>query len=260
MLSAVLVTLGLIVFGIALARPTWLPAWARVRVLATATQEDSGLYCKEHGVPEKFCTLCHEELRKTLMLCKEHGNIPEDICTKCHPEVEKKYNIEMCPKGHGLPRAFCVACGKVTSASAALPDDGWCATHNKPEAECPECANDPRTIGPVAAGETSQVCRQPLADGQARLGQARPASRHPDGRGDRGDPCPPPDRQCRDRLRRQPLRRDQPACCRVPPRGSSRPWAKPFVRATSWRSSTRPRSAPPRRSSSQHMPRSSSPR
>ena len=73
---------------------------------AAPAAEDAGLYCKEHGVPEKFCTLCHEELKETLMLCKEHGNIPEDICTLCHPEVEKKYNIEMCPKGHGLPEAL----------------------------------------------------------------------------------------------------------------------------------------------------------
>src|SRR4051794_27228023 len=147
--------------AVVVARPGWAPSWARSGVQAPAN-EDAGLYCKEHGVPEKFCTLCHEELTRTLMLCKEHGNIPEDICTRCHPEVEKKYNIAMCPKGHGLPREFCVECGKVTSASAALPDDGWCATHNKPESECPECAKDPRKIGPVAAGEVPKVCRIPL--------------------------------------------------------------------------------------------------
>ena len=82
--------------------PEKLPAWARFGEKAPAA-EDAGLYCKEHGVPEKFCTLCHEELKDKLMLCKEHGNIPEDICTLCHPEVEKKYNLKMCPKGHGLP-------------------------------------------------------------------------------------------------------------------------------------------------------------
>ena len=161
-LSAGLVTVGLIGFGVAQDRPTWLPTLVRFAVPTATAQEDSGLYCKEHGVPEKFCTLCHEELTKTLMLCKEHGNIPEDICTKCHPEVQKKYNIEMCPKGHGLPREFCVECGKVTSASAALIDDGWCSTHNTPEAECPECSKDPSRIGPVAAEEPPRVCRRPL--------------------------------------------------------------------------------------------------
>ena len=71
---------------------------------------DYGPYCKEHGVPEKFCTICHPELKDKLLLCTEHGNIPEDICTLCHPEVEKKYDIEMCPKGHGLPKHFCSKC------------------------------------------------------------------------------------------------------------------------------------------------------
>jgi len=77
-----------------------------------AGSEDAGLYCKEHGVPEKFCTLCHEELKSKLLLCKEHGDIPEDICTLCHPEVEKKHGIEMCSNGHKLPRAFCMECAK----------------------------------------------------------------------------------------------------------------------------------------------------
>ncbi len=166
--STVLLSVVVIGFGVTAARPAWLttwaqrlPAWTRAGVPAPAQdKEDAGLYCKEHGVPEKFCTLCHEELTKSLMLCKEHGNIPEDVCTKCHPEVEKKYNIEMCPKGHGAPKHYCVECGTISSAS--LPDDGWCATHNKPEAECPECARDPRKVGPVAAGEQPKVCRQPL--------------------------------------------------------------------------------------------------
>lgn len=74
--------------------------------------EDAGLFCKEHGVPEKFCTLCHEELKGKLLACKEHGGLPEDICTLCHPDVEKKYNLEMCPNGHKLPKHFCAECSK----------------------------------------------------------------------------------------------------------------------------------------------------
>ncbi|GIW86346.1 MAG: hypothetical protein KatS3mg108_0670 [Isosphaeraceae bacterium] len=151
--------------AVAVTRPDWLPAGVRARLplaakAAEAPAEDAGLYCKEHGVPEKFCTLCHEELVKTLQMCAEHGNIPEDICTQCHPEVEKKYNIEMCPKGHGLPKEFCFKCGKATSASAALPDDGWCATHNKPEALCAECKLDPKSHDAAPGG--AMVCRQPL--------------------------------------------------------------------------------------------------
>jgi len=82
----------------------------------TPAAADTGLYCKEHGVPEKFCTLCHEELKSKLQLCKEHGNIPEDICTLCHPEVEAKNQIEMCPNGHKLPKHFCFKCDSKPSA------------------------------------------------------------------------------------------------------------------------------------------------
>jgi cobalt-zinc-cadmium efflux system membrane fusion protein len=155
--AALLLGLGLIGLSVAVIRPSWQRGRSGLDQSTSA-----GPYCQEHGVPEKFCPLCHEELTRTLELCKEHGNIPEDICTRCHPEVQKKYNIVMCSKGHGLPREFCVGCGKVSSASAAWPDDGWCATHNKPEAECPECASDPRKIGPVAAGDVPRACRQPL--------------------------------------------------------------------------------------------------
>ncbi len=171
-----LVVVALAGVGLAVARPDLVPAWARLGPTPKAS-DDAGLYCKEHGVPEKFCTLCHEELKKTLLLCKEHGGIPEDICTLCHPEVQKAHNIEMCPKGHGLPKHFCTECGKVPSASLDQPDDGWCATHNTPEALCLECQKDPSShdrggaVGKLAAG----VCRVPLPT--VRLASARLAER-----------------------------------------------------------------------------------
>ena len=116
-------------------------------------------------MPEKFCTLCHEELKAKLLLCKEHGDIPEDICTLCHPEVEKKHDIKMCPKGHGLPEHFCFKCGGVPSARVEQPDDGWCAAHGKPEALCRECADlrakgQPLPTSTVAG--TGRVCKEPL--------------------------------------------------------------------------------------------------
>ena len=140
------VVLCLVGIGVSVARPQWLPpslrinqeklpTWARF-AKPEAKDEDAGVYCKEHGVPEIFCTLCHEELSEKLLLCKEHGNIPEDICTLCHPEVAKKNNIVMCEK-HGLPKHFCFECG---TGPKEQPDDGWCAAHGKPEANCEECA------------------------------------------------------------------------------------------------------------------------
>lgn len=111
--------IGVTLFGLALAafRPDLMPA--RLRPQGPAASAETALQCKEHGVPEKFCTLCHKELKTSLMLCKEHGNIPEDICTLCHPELEKKYGIEMCPKGHGLPKHFCFKCEPTPSASSS---------------------------------------------------------------------------------------------------------------------------------------------
>ena len=162
--------------GVALARPQWMPAWARLNLASLpswahfggateAKSDDSGLYCKDHGVPEKFCTICHEELKDKLMLCKEHGNIPEDICTLCHPEVAKKNQIEMCPNGHGLPKHFCKECGTGPSAALDAPDDGWCATHGKPEALCTECAMDKADgqIFPALMDGAGKVCREPLS-------------------------------------------------------------------------------------------------
>lgn len=94
-----------------------------------AKAEDYGLFCKEHGVPEKFCTICHKELKDKLLMCAEHGNIPEDICTLCHKENKDKYDIEMCPE-HGLPKHFCIKCEEAgkgeKEASGNLINDGWC--------------------------------------------------------------------------------------------------------------------------------------
>jgi cobalt-zinc-cadmium efflux system membrane fusion protein len=158
-LAAVLLIGGAVV----VARPDWLPSWARARLAGPPQGDaDAGLACEEHGVPERFCTLCHPELKDELLLCEEHGGIPEEICTSCHPEVAAKYGIKTCEE-HGLPEAFCSLCVGGPSASAAQPDDGWCAAHNKPEALCEECGNG---AGPpaaaVAEGARPEACRQPL--------------------------------------------------------------------------------------------------
>lgn len=170
---SVVVAVVLIGCAVAVARPDWLPAWARARVGAEEQgTEDAGLFCKEHGVPEKFCTLCHPELKDKLMLCKEHGDIPEDICTLCHPEMARKYNIKVC-KEHGLPESFCSLCGKGPSASTGQADDGWCAAHNKPEVLCEACAKGTRPVATAALAGAAQpkVCRQPLPI--VRLASAR---------------------------------------------------------------------------------------
>jgi membrane fusion protein, heavy metal efflux system len=119
---------GALVFaGVASLRPDLLSMLG-----VPAAKDDYGLYCKEHGVPEKFCTLCHQELKETLLLCPEHGEIPEDICTKCHPENAARYDIKPCEDG--LPTYFCPEChpenfkeGVSANGGPNLINDGWCA-------------------------------------------------------------------------------------------------------------------------------------
>ena len=137
--------------GFAAIRPDRVPSWARptadrLAVLVrgdapmadVATDEGSGLFCPEHGVPEKFCTLCHPELQESLLLCKEHGDIPEDICTLCHPEVEQEHGLVMCEE-HGLPESFCYKCGAAGASSALPAEEAWCAPHEMPEVLCEAC-------------------------------------------------------------------------------------------------------------------------
>src|ERR1700674_1609493 len=44
--------------GLAVIRPDLMPAWVGPQGLASSSE--TVLQCKEHGVPEKFCTLCHK--------------------------------------------------------------------------------------------------------------------------------------------------------------------------------------------------------
>ena len=109
---------------------SWLPFAAR------AEPENAGLFCSEHGVPEKFCTLCHEELLGRLSMCAEHG-LPEDICTVCHPENERLHGIKGLCSAHRLPAPFCARCGGAT-ANAEVEGD-WCFEHLVPRPLCMRC-------------------------------------------------------------------------------------------------------------------------
>ena len=50
--------------------------------------------CKEHGVPEDVCVLCHPKLAKEFKSkgdwCKEH-KVAESQCFACHPELAAKF-------------------------------------------------------------------------------------------------------------------------------------------------------------------------
>ncbi len=162
MKRVILAALGLvavtgIVLGVARVRPELVPDWARIGPLRQAGRAaDSGPLCTEHGVPEKLCTLCHPELKETILLCREHGDIPESLCTLCHPEAARKYGLAVCE--HGLPKHFCKACA-AEQQDSNLVDDGWCALHNQPEETCSECedGHPKRSTTPTEA-----TCRKPL--------------------------------------------------------------------------------------------------
>ena len=169
--------------GLAWARPDLMPSWARLAARPRRHRPTRGCTATSTASRRSSAPSATRSSRDRLLLCKEHGDIPEDICTLCHPEVKEKYRIKMCPRSTACPSTSACECGKGPSASLDLPDDGWCATHNLPEALCAECAEEPRPIGPGAAGAAGVDLGVPpaLADRPARLGQARPAGRHRDG-------------------------------------------------------------------------------
>jgi cobalt-zinc-cadmium efflux system membrane fusion protein len=119
--------------AIAIGRGREPPAW-----LSSVWGGGAGLFCREHGVPEKFCTLCHAELKSTLGMCREHG-VPEAVCTVCHPDAEQQYGLTMICAEHRLPKFLCPRCQSV--ARGEFPSD-WCAAHGVPESLCTRCQPD----------------------------------------------------------------------------------------------------------------------
>ena len=138
---------------------------------------------------------------------------PRTSARSATPRSQKKYNIEMCPKGHGLPEALLRRVREGTRRPRShLPDDGWCAPHGKPEALCPDCAEarDRRSRSrPERHGQGLPRSPCPMV----RLASAKLARQIgiQTAEVDRGGARPPARGERRDRLRRQPLRRDQPA-------------------------------------------------
>jgi cobalt-zinc-cadmium efflux system membrane fusion protein len=121
------------------------PAWLRSLLGEPRDAGSSAPLCKEHGVPECFCTLCHPELEATLLMCREHG-LPEEICTVCHPEAAEKYGMTSLCAAHGLPRSLCARCGAPAPAEAG--QDSWCFAHGVPKALCTAC--DPELAKSIA--------------------------------------------------------------------------------------------------------------
>ena len=119
--------------------------------------EDAGLFCREHGVPEKFCTLCHAELKETLQACKEHG-LPEAICTICDPTAVARYGLTAICTEHHLPKHFCSGCDPRLAGETVASD--WCGEHGVPKSLCLRCSPElSRTVQLCAPhGAPAAIC------------------------------------------------------------------------------------------------------
>jgi cobalt-zinc-cadmium efflux system membrane fusion protein len=123
------------------------------------------LMCNEHGVPERFCIICHPELKSKLLMCQEHG-VPEEICTICHPEAIEKYGLTKICKEHGLPESLCPKCHPALKGGEVKSD--WCPEHGVPKSLCTIC--DPELAKTLAMCDEHglpqaicTICRPELA-------------------------------------------------------------------------------------------------
>ena len=64
---------------------------------AAATDDHSGWWCSEHGVPEEICAQCNAKLAAEYQQkgdwCKDH-NRPESQCFLCNPKRADKFAAE----------------------------------------------------------------------------------------------------------------------------------------------------------------------
>jgi membrane fusion protein, heavy metal efflux system len=161
MKSIIMSALGFVVFNFALLVIVGSPGCSKTDRPALSAE----LWCKEHGVPERFCTLCHPDLKSKLLMCSEHG-LPEEICTICHPDVKEKYGQTIICCEHGLPKQFCAKCNPGLSGGEIKSD--WCLLHGVPKSLCIRC--DPNLAATVPMCEEHSLplvlcttCRPELA-------------------------------------------------------------------------------------------------
>jgi len=93
------------------------PSGSSCAICDPSKREAGRLWCKEHGVYEDECYICHPEIKqkakskksvkphgsthatekkKNVLMCKEHG-VPEGECAICHPDLAASL-----PAGQGL--------------------------------------------------------------------------------------------------------------------------------------------------------------
>ena len=77
--------------------PTTGPEAGQPATSAAATDDHSGWWCSEHGVPEAICAQCNAkvavEYQKKGDWCQEHSR-PESQCFLCNPKLADKFAAE----------------------------------------------------------------------------------------------------------------------------------------------------------------------
>jgi len=73
------------------------PEGAQPATPAATTDDHSGWWCSEHGVPEEICAQCNAKLAAEYQQkgdwCKDH-NRPESQCFLCNPKRADKFAAE----------------------------------------------------------------------------------------------------------------------------------------------------------------------
>lgn len=116
-----------------------LPAWLGGAPGSAAPPRSELLFCKEHGVPEIYCTICHPELAAREPYCQEHGLL-EAICTLCDPTARERLGLRTLCGEHGLPVSFCRECAAGPQGDGLQDADAWCLEHGVPLSLCVRCA------------------------------------------------------------------------------------------------------------------------
>ena len=142
--------------------PTLMWSWklGKLDPLVRAVRGD----CRHHRAP-KDCPICTPAVAKAMGWCAGHG-IPEAWCTKCHEELIPVWKAEgdFCA-GHGIPESVCLACDSSRSAHIAelrARFGGEAAPETAPETE-PKTAPSAETCRHTVAKSRCPICTPAVA-------------------------------------------------------------------------------------------------
>ena len=178
--TAVVAAALIIGAAVAVSRPNWLPAAVRARLpfaqpggAAETASEDAGLYCKEHGVPEKFCTLCHEELTRQAPALQGARQHPRGHLHALPPRGGEEVQHRDVPEGARAAQGVLLQVRQGPSASAR-PARRRLVRHAQ-QARGRSAPSAPRTRGRSAPSRRAK-CPRSAASRCRPSGSPRPSS------------------------------------------------------------------------------------